>query len=69
MAFIFDEQRGRSMDIARQRSAAVATPRVEVYVNTGDSCPHLRVKYDVDIREFVILACIKDADVAGEDEV
>ena len=37
-----------------------AFSRVQHYVATGDSCSGLRMKYDVDIREFVVLSCIND---------
>ncbi len=33
---------------------------VDKYVDTGTSCPELCAKYDVDIREFVILACMSE---------
>lgn len=33
---------------------------LEAYLEMGTSCPDLRTQYDVDIREFVILACISD---------
>lgn len=36
---------------------------VDNYVDTAMSCPDLRVRYDVDVREFVILACLNDLDV------
>lgn len=43
--------------------------RVEAYVDTGVSCPELRVKYDVDIREFVILACLSDVTTASMQDI
>lgn len=33
---------------------------IEAYFEMGASCPDLRGQYDVDIREFVILACVND---------
>lgn len=57
------------MLLTKQITVASAAPQVENYVNAGDSCPQLRVKYDVDIREFVILACVNDADNADEDDI
>lgn len=42
---------------------------VDDYVDTAMSCPDLRVRYDVDVREFVVLACLKDLDVAGAAEI
>lgn len=42
---------------------------VDDYVDTAMCCPDLRVRYDVDIREFVILACLKDLDAAGAAEI
>lgn len=42
---------------------------IEDYVLTALSCRDLRVQYDVDVREFVILACLKDLDVAGAAEI
>jgi len=51
------------------RVAAYAAPQVDSYTSTCDSCPELCVKYDVDIREFVVLACINDTDYANQNEV
>ncbi|MDH3621722.1 MAG: MarR family transcriptional regulator [Gammaproteobacteria bacterium] len=33
---------------------------MEAYFEMGTSCADLRTQYDVDIHEFVILACIND---------
>lgn len=33
---------------------------LETYAEIGASCPDLRIKYDVDIREFVVLAFMHD---------
>lgn len=33
---------------------------LEKHAIIGDACPDLRMKYDVDIREFVILACLQE---------
>lgn len=33
---------------------------VEAYFEMGASCPDLRGQYEVDIREFVVLACISE---------
>jgi len=54
---------------AQSSVAAYAKPRVDEYANIGGSCPVLRVKYDVDIREFVILACLNDADTVTKSEL
>jgi len=44
-------------------------PMVENQVDTAMSCPDLRIRYDVEIREFVILACLKDLDVADTTDI
>lgn len=40
---------------------------VDRYADIGASCPDLRKRYDVDIREFVVLACLCNAGPAGVD--
>ncbi len=42
---------------------------VDDYVDTAMSCPDLRVRYDVGVREFVILACLNDHGVADTAEI
>jgi len=54
---------------AQDRVAAYAGPRVDSYSSTGNSCSELRMKYNVDIREFVVLACINDTDYADQNMV
>ena len=43
--------------------------RIEQYVHAGSSSAGLCTKYDVDIREFVILACLHDMAVASAEEL
>ena len=57
------------MASAQEQKTAHSGPRIEQYVSTGDSCPDLCVNYDVDIREFVILACVNDIDMASDDDI
>ena len=40
-------------------------PSVDRYADIGASCPDLRKRYDVDIREFVVLARLCNAGPAG----
>ena len=44
---------------------ALAPVAVDDFVSAGNSCPDLCAKYDVDIREFVILACLKALSIAN----
>ena len=44
--------------------AATETDPVDEYAITGVSCPVLCASYGVDVREFVLLACVKDIGVA-----
>lgn len=43
-----------------QKLSDIEIVSVDIYASTGDSCPELRTRYDVDVREFVVLSCIKD---------
>jgi len=40
---------------------------VDKYAITGVSCPELCATYGVDVREFVLLACLKELSVATTD--
>lgn len=42
---------------------------IDDYVDTAEACLDLRIQYDVDVREFVILACLKDSGVANTAEI
>lgn len=43
---------------------ATAKDPVDEYAITGVSCPELCATYGVDVREFVLLACLKDLGAA-----
>ena len=49
--------------MARAHDASERDP-VDEYAITGVSCPELCASYGVDVREFVLLACLKDLGVA-----
>lgn len=39
---------------------------IDLLVDTAESCPRLRIKYDVDIREFVVLASLENSGIADK---
>lgn len=42
---------------------------IDNYVDTGVSCPELCERYDVDIREFVVLAWLRDSPDSSQREI
>jgi DNA-binding MarR family transcriptional regulator len=52
--------------MTRSHATTAADPDDELAI-TGISCPELCASYGVDVREFVLLACLKELGVATTD--
>jgi hypothetical protein len=48
---------------------AIEANLVDEYAYTGESCPDLCKKYDIEVREFVLLACLQDLGVADAEQL
>lgn len=54
--------------MATTKTNATLEP-VDEYAITGVSCPDLCLRYGVEVREFVLLACLKDLASANPDKL
>lgn len=56
-------QSGKAWSVAIPHDATERDP-VDEFAITGVSCPELCASYGVDVREFVLLACLKELGAA-----